>query len=103
MRSATRNGSGRDKAYIAWLHTQRCVVGGHGCGGPIQAHHAGVRGLGQRAPDRTAISLCFNHHDRTSPGSIHSLGVNFWTLHCLDRDSVIREMNERFERDSHSH
>jgi hypothetical protein len=32
------------------------------CQGGIQAHHAGDRGLGQRAHDRTAIPLCLLHH-----------------------------------------
>ncbi len=32
------------------------------CVGPVQAHHAGERGLGQRAHDRTCIPLCLKHH-----------------------------------------
>lgn len=61
----------RDPGYLAWLHQCPCLV----CGvRPIQAHHAGPRGLGQKAPDRLAVPLCWHHHARESPASIHSLG-----------------------------
>lgn len=32
------------------------------CSGIIEAHHAGVRGLGQKAPDSTCLPLCSAHH-----------------------------------------
>ena len=42
--------------------------------GRTYAHHAGQRGLSQRASDSTAIPLCWRHHDRGSSLSIHTLG-----------------------------
>ena len=33
------------------------------CRGPIEAHHAGARGLGRKASDDTAIPMCDHHHD----------------------------------------
>jgi len=33
-----------------------------GCRGVIEAHHAGARGTGQKAPDNTCIPLCEAHH-----------------------------------------
>ena len=33
------------------------------CRGPIEAHHAGARGLGQKCPDSEVIALCDHHHD----------------------------------------
>lgn len=53
-----------DPAYLAWVRTLKCSAphGPHGCQGKVQAHHAGVRGLGQRADDHTAIPMCTYHH-----------------------------------------
>jgi hypothetical protein len=30
--------------------------------GPVQAHHAGPRAFGQKAPDVTAVALCLGCH-----------------------------------------
>lgn len=53
-----------DPEYLARVRTLRCAAphGPSGCHGAIEAHHAGPRGLGQRADDRTAIPLCRYHH-----------------------------------------
>jgi hypothetical protein len=34
----------------------------HACSGPVEAHHARPRGLGQRAADSTCIPLCRAAH-----------------------------------------
>lgn len=90
----------RDFIYLSWIASQPCVV----C--ELQrvaqfnrsyAHHAGQRGLSQRAPDRTAIPLCWRHHDRNSSSSVHTLGKEFWKRYRLDRVEIIRELNERYE------
>jgi hypothetical protein len=49
-----------DAEYLRWIRTQSC----RGCGrcAPSEAHHAGKRGLGQRAHDHTAIPLCRDCH-----------------------------------------
>lgn len=90
----------RDFAYMSWIKSQQCCV----CEklrllnfGTIYAHHAGQRGLGQKANDRTCIPLCWRHDSRLSPGSIHSLGKRFWVVYGLDRDALIREFNERYD------
>lgn len=63
-----------DFAYMAFVRARACAI--HGmmdprsvglvtvfeCFRAAQAHHAGTRGLGQRAPDRTCIPLCARHH-----------------------------------------
>lgn len=104
MRSARSKGK-KDPAYLKWLHTLKCVA----CSGgeiivhqgfsviQIQAHHAGTRGLSQRASDRTAIPLCRYHHDRTSPTSVHTLGKVFWNLYGLDKQDLIRRLNEQYD------
>lgn len=102
MRSAAKRE--RDWAFISWIKRQACIV----CEmhsfklftqrfNPSQAHHAGHRGLSQRADDRTCIPLCWTHHDRNSPHSIHTLGRKFWEFYQLDRAQVIEEMQRRYE------
>ena len=55
--------AGEDRQYVRWIHTLGCLArDDHRCQGPIEAHHAGDRGLSQRAHDRTAIPLCLYHH-----------------------------------------
>ena len=91
-----------DPQYVAWIHTLACSVPGlehsphwhHSCN--AEAHHAGDHGFGQRAPDRTCIPLCAWHH-RIGPESVHVLGKRFWAHHELDRDTLVRELNERYE------
>lgn len=53
----------RDWAYMAWIKTQPCMLAYVGeCDGPVEADHAGRRGLGQKADDRTCVPLCRGHH-----------------------------------------
>ena len=66
-----RSGRVRDTAFLAWVHTQRCMAAellgpGHVCEGPIEADHAGARPLGRKADDATSIPLCLRaHRERT--------------------------------------
>lgn len=66
----------RALAYMQWVKTLPCAAlnltppNRHPhqvrCEGPIEADHAGKRGMGQKAPDYTCIPLCRKHHrDRT--------------------------------------
>lgn len=72
--------AGEEPGYIDWLHSTRCVArfrgAGGACHGPLEAHHAGRKGIGQRPHDSTAIPLCQHHHR-----SLHSLTGCFrgWT------------------------
>jgi hypothetical protein len=93
----------RDWLYISWIKSQPCIVcEKHAFNlftkrfSPSQAHHAGYRGLSQRADDRTCIPLCWTHHDRNSPHSIHTLGRKFWEFYQLDRQATIEEMQRRY-------
>ncbi len=100
MRSATKNHTGKDCAYLAWVHTQSCIIAGIGfpCSGPIEAHHAGEHGFSQRAPDRTAIPLCSNHH-QYGRDAIHRLGKRFAEYHEIDLGEVIATLNQRYQQD----
>lgn len=56
--------AGENKHYVAWIHDLPCSARnlGDNCDGPIEAHHAGSRGMSQRAHDNTCIALCRRHH-----------------------------------------
>lgn len=103
VRSARSKGA-KDPEYLAWIHFYECIVcmgGGirrlRGTRPRVHAHHAGPRGMSQKADDRTAIPLCAAHHDRGSPISVHALGRKFWEKHDLDKDDLIRRLNELYE------
>lgn len=67
-RSAYRNRE-RDFDRMAYVKTLPCTmtIDPIGeltpCRGPIEADHAGRRGLGRKADDDTVIPLCDGHHD----------------------------------------
>jgi hypothetical protein len=101
MRSATLKRLGRDREYLAWLHTLPCAVfAAHRyfspCWGRITAHHAGEHGLSQKCSDREAIPLCEGHHQK-APHGLHHLGRKFWKFHGLDKLELIGELNARYE------
>lgn len=63
-----RSSRSRDRAYLLFVKHLPCsafVYGNApalGCDGPVEAHHAGYRGLGQKSSDYEAIPLCRKHH-----------------------------------------
>ncbi len=96
MRSATRKKTGKDKAYLAWLHELPCSL--FPCHMPsrgiIEAAHIGPRGLSQKVPDRQAIPLCRGHHE-----ALHKLGPkDFWIIANLDPRAIIARLNAEYER-----
>ena len=89
----------RDFAYLAWITTQQCCVceSQHALQlGRTYAHHAGPRAFARKSPDRSAIPLCWKHHDRGSSISIHTLGKKFWVVYRMDRIAIIAELQERY-------
>lgn len=54
----------RDTAYMLWVKTLPCLMAGvwGTCQGTVEADHAGLRGMGRKAPDNTTIPLCHYHH-----------------------------------------
>ncbi len=108
MRSAKSKGA-KDPEYLAWLHRYACIVcmGGNirlvRTGLPlVHAHHAGTRGMGQKAPDRTAIPLCRVHHT-DGPSAAHVLGKKFWAAHGLDKDDLIKRLNDLYDSTKENH
>jgi hypothetical protein len=62
-----------------------------------ELHHAGDHAYGVRAPDRTGIPLCGEEHHREGEHSVHKMGLEFYPYHGLDRDILIRRLNEEFD------
>lgn len=56
--------AGENRSRLLWTKRQPCCAPGapSGCKGPVEAHHAGRHGVGQKAHDDTAIPLCMGHH-----------------------------------------
>lgn len=84
----------RDLAYMAWIRSLACVC----CGtrSYVEAAHVGPKAFGQKCPDRQTLPLCRTHH-RIGRDSVHVLGRKFWTIWNLDRDQLIRELNDAYE------
>ena len=83
----------RDSRYLQWVRTLPCAV----CGTArnVEAAHTGAHGLGQKAPDSTAIPLCVAHH-RTANDSYHKLGPRkFAEVHKLDIAGIVAELNAK--------
>lgn len=124
MRSATRKETGKDAAYLAWLHTLPCVccellrmrlleagLSEADCvvqTAPTEAAHVGDRGMSQRCPDRQAIPLCghtthmdgpASGHHREGPASAHKLQTKFWSYWDLDRDVLIETLNATYDEE----
>jgi hypothetical protein len=79
----------RDRTYLAWIRTQPCAV--TDCKRyRIEAHHAGPRGMSQKADDHSAIPLCFKHHDE-----LHRLGKRTF---CDRYDLDIRQLIESLQK-----
>jgi hypothetical protein len=62
-RSAYR-GRERDVDYMLWVKRLPCLMRGiwGTCSGPVEADHAGLRGVGRKSHDSTCIPLCRYHH-----------------------------------------
>lgn len=83
-----------NEAHLIWIRTLPCAV----CGTTfrVEAAHTGTRGLSQIADDRTAIPLCFRHHDRRQPYSIHKLGpAKFQDRFGIDIPYLVDKLNEK--------
>lgn len=91
MRSATRRHVGKDKAYLAFIHTLPCCV----CvtmrvrqTSPTEAAHVGPRAYSTKCPDRETAPLCREHH-REGQFCQHALGKRFWGHYDLDREELL--------------
>jgi hypothetical protein len=89
----------RFKLYLEWLHSLPCVVCerlGLTQKSRTEAAHTGVRGLRQKASDLEAIPLCGVEHHRLGRHSHHVLGKRFFEYHGIDRDALVRSLQQQF-------
>lgn len=63
--------AGEDRARLQWVKSLPCLApkAPAGCSDVTEAHHAGPRGMGQKAQDQTAVPLCRDHHRHWHAGS----------------------------------
>jgi len=96
-RARRRRGPQRSPEYLAWIRTLCCAVCQRTVA--IEAAHTcvlGVRGIGQKASDYSAIPLCCWHH-RLDFDSYHRLGERrFGELHSLDLQKLVIGLNELY-------
>lgn len=94
-RTKPRRGRVISKPYKAWIASLPCVV----CGTrkDVEVAHVGARGMSQKCSDFETLPLCVAHH-REGPEAHHVLGKKFWDHHQLDRDKLIQEHNELWNR-----
>ena len=67
----------RDLEFMRWVRRQPCCARDFDpdrCNGRVEADHAGRRGLGTKADDRSCIPLCQQHHQARG-----SFSGPFWT------------------------
>ena len=81
----------RDPQYLRYIRLLPCVVCCTSRG--VEAAHTGPHGIGQKAPDSSAIPLCRKHH-RMGPDSYHQLGpVAFQERHRIDIAGLVAMFN----------
>ena len=104
MRFQPRRGPDRSPEYLAWIRTLGCVVCSRVSGGAtvIEAAHTnvlGLRGIGQKTSDFSAIPLCAGHH-RDNPDSYHRLGEQgFSRKHGLDLQDLVLRLQRFWQQD----
>lgn len=109
-RSAKSKGL-KDPDYLVWLHHLPCAAcaqlqaDANAMGVRVtvrqasrtEAAHVGDRGLSQKCSDREAIPLCGFEHHREGPSSVHKLGTKFWDVMRIDRDELIKALNDAYD------
>lgn len=85
----------------AWLQVDEIILF---CSGlfsrqksPTECAHVGDRGLSQKCHDRETMPLCREHH-QTGKDAHHVLGKGFCAHHGIERDQVVRQLNDAYER-----
>lgn len=107
MRRHNRKPDKKRRAWIQRLFCVACLIQQYGLDWKVvafdeqpsvvsQSHHSGVRGLGQRAAEDKQVPLCFRHHDRGSPVSVH-VDRQFWDRLGVTADVVISEYRKAYE------
>ncbi|MGD0497513.1 MAG: hypothetical protein ABSC23_03655 [Bryobacteraceae bacterium] len=96
-RSKPRRGRGVDKAYLAWIAKQPCMISGR----RATVHH--VRRFGEPKDDRRTLPLAPEFHQiQAGPeSSIEALGkAKFEDRYGVDIEASIKRYNARYDRET---
>ena len=92
-------GEGRNARRNTWPGSGRCGVPYVYRASGIEAAHTnglGMRGIGQKASDYSAIPLCYRHH-REDRDSYHQMGERkFAEQHAIDISKLVVALNELY-------
>ena len=97
-RSATRKKLGEDKHYLAWLHTQPCIVTGRS---DVTVHH--VRFFGSLRDDRRGVPLVQELHQLgwrrriSGPPCVEDGKEKFERFYGVDLEAEIVRLNRKYE------
>ena len=92
FRLKLRRGRVEDRAYLAWLHTQACIVHDGKCGRWVEAHH-----VGRPRNDRRVVPLCAWLH-RTGPEAVTTIGRRkFEARFQVSFEAAIAGLNDEYE------
>ncbi len=88
-----------DKKYLAWLHTQPCLVSNRS---PVTVHH--VRRFGEPKDDLRTVPLIAEYHlHEAGMWSVERIGKARFEAHFrVNFEQAIREYNQRYEEE-HEH
>ena len=96
----------RDRCYLDWLRTQRCIISGsfESPDDPVEAAHVGTLGKSIKSPDDEALPLKHSLH-----AASHQMGeMSFYRKHASDAllraalRALAREMYEEWKKSSSS-
>lgn len=89
-----------NSAFLEFIRLLPCILLGntdHTCGGKVEAAHIGTgAGVGQKAPDETAVPMCGRAH-RTERYAHHRIPKSFFRHWGLDRDELIARFQKLFQ------
>lgn len=81
----------RDRKYLDWIRNLACLLCRTRVG--VEAAHSGPHGISQKAPDSSALPMCFECH-RTGEFSYHNIGRKFFETHGLKpREELVMAYN----------
>lgn len=100
IRSKPRRGRIRDKHYLAWIHTQPCIVSGMihiERSAHVEAHH--VRRHGEQKNDYRTVPLLARFHRLTSGGelTVEHGKQRFEQAYGVNIEAEIARLNAKYE------
>jgi hypothetical protein len=88
----------RSPKYLAAVRELPCVA--CGTSGPNHAHHRTGGGMGLKAPDHDAFSLCSLHHTAGGYGVAIHAGEKEWEANFGSQDDHIKKTQRKLGYDS---